>query len=1053
MNAQRERRALDLFNVAMDLAPAKRRSFIEHMCEGDPLLQQKLEAMLAADAKPTMTILEHPRIDNRRGNLDDATVQMHGLASISPIQTTVAMEQHGEKARLSGYHHKPDLNLVPDRNHGQYQSHDSIVGPGTQIGQYEIIREIGAGGMGTVYLARDTKLGRRVAVKFLQDSHPQLSERFILEARATARCSHENIVVIHDVKEYGNTPFMVLEYLKGQPLSKLVEHTMVPPGRAVQLIVPVVRALAWAHSQQIVHRDLKPANIFLTETGAIKVLDFGIAKFLFGESLEKTVQQVSATLKAVMPSDPKLTRRGALLGTLPYMSPEQWGAAEVDHRTDIWAVGIILYRMITGRHPLDPIRGERLMITALLDQPMPSAHAPGIDMPAALADIIDGCLLKYKNRRIASADKLLTALEPLLPGRRALELHTAGDDSPYAGLSAFQEDDANRFFGRTRETRTIIARLHSTALIGVVGPSGVGKSSFVRAGIIPALKESDAAWESMVIRPGRHPMAALANIIVPLVTGDSNDLSNQIAEHQSALQRLYQEPGYLGTVLRSRARSRTGKVLLFVDQFEELFTLIPDAAERMAFTACLAGMADDPFSPLRLILSIRSDFLDRIAEDRRFMSELSQNLFFLSPPDREGLREAIVRPAEMVHYRFESQAIVEEMLDNLQTTPGCLPLLQFAASKLWEARDIERCLLTADSYRRIGGVSGALATHADAVLAALTPRNQSLARTVFLQLVTPDRTRAIAAVEELCEISAQPEEVQALIQHLVDARLLVVQRSRRSGTTVEIVHESMIRSWPTLSHWLDENQDDAVFLDQLRNAARQWHGKGRSNDLLWRGDAMQEARAWYQRYKGTLPPLQAAFLNATLKLAARTARLKRFAVFGTIAFLSILVAAAAVALIEIREAEQLANKEAVAARTAKALADKKAREAVDAQKLAEQKEREAKEANELAQREKQKAIQALADLRRSRTATRQAQAETAKATKLAEKSRQENNAVKTQLERAKQAETEAEAEARAAKDNEEKASRQRNILLQEKEALRANKKRERNGAEVITELD
>jgi serine/threonine protein kinase len=939
-NRERNHKLEALFEAALELPAPERGAFLDRACGHDHALRLDLDALLAV--APPLVSHDHPTV-TLRGPRDDG-------------DTTVTF---GADARGS--------------------QGDAGLAPGTAIEQYELIRRLGSGGMGEVFLARDTRLARRVAIKFLQHSNRALAERFLLEAQATARCTHENIVVVHDVREHGRVPFMVLEYLRGQTLDELIGDGKLPPGRAVQLIVPVVRALVCAHQHKIVHRDLKPANIFMTDTGTIKVLDFGVAKIVPGTHGPVNVLASTAGVPATSLHAPsEMTHDGVLVGTVPYMSPEQWGADAVDARTDLWAVGIMLYRMLVGRHPLAPLDGRRLMVTAVLEQPMPSAHNAGADMPPELADIIDACLKKRKVERMPSARKLLAALEPLLPGQRPAELHAG--DNPYAGLNAFQEADAGRFFGRTREIGTVVARLHGTPLVGIVGPSGVGKSSFVRAGIVPALKQSGEPWEAMVIRPGRHPMAALANVVVPMLSTGNSDVTAQVAEHQIALQRLYQEPGYLGTVLRSRARTHGRKILLFVDQFEELFTLNREADERRAFTACLTGMADDPLSPLRLMLSIRSDFLDRMAEDQRFMSELAPGLFFLAPPDRVGLRDAIVRPLEMVRYRFEAPAMVEHMLDTLQATPGCLPLLQFAASKLWDARDRERRILTEHSYRQLGGVAGALATHADAVLAALPPRAQALARTLILQLVTPERTRAIASVTELCALTEVPDEAERVIHQLVDARLLVIQRSSRAGgATVEIVHESLIHSWPTLAHWLDENQEDAAFLEQLRTAAKQWEARGYSPDLLWRGDTLSEARSWRRRYRGVLPTLHDNFLNASFSLAARAARVKRTMVAGTIAFLSLLVVAGAVALVTIREAEQRASEQAMAARKAEERAEDKAAEAVAAREqihekleIIQEKEKALQQALADAEAAKERALVALADAEAATARERQA---------------------------------------------------------------------------------
>ncbi len=801
-----------------------------------------------------------------------------------------------------------------------------VIAPGERIGPYEVIRELGRGGMGAVYAARDTKLGRKVAIKVV-DSHdqPELAARFILEAKATARCSHENIIVIHDVGEHAGHPFMVLEYLQGAPLTQLLQDgRKLPAAQAVELIVPVVRALTVAHAHNIVHRDLKPDNIFVTDAGTIKVLDFGIAKLLHGDDEDLAVARTAAA-RASEPAPVRgreLTRRGALIGTLPYMSPEQWGAggaAAVDHQTDLWAVGILLFEMVAGQHPLAPREGWDLMVTGVLQEPMPSVRGVCPSLPDELADVIDRCLLKAKAQRIGSARELLDALEPMLPGRYARPLRS--DESPYAGLKSFQESDAHRFFGRAREVAAAVARLRDAPLVGIVGPSGVGKSSFVRAGVVPALKASGEQWSTLVVRPGRSPMAALAYALAPLMTTSaptstlmSGTGTADLAQQQELAERMYAEPGYLGAALRSRARSRGQHILLFVDQFEELYTQGADLRERRAFTACLAGVCDDVTTPLRLVLSLRSDFLDHVAEAPALLAELTHGLFFLAPPNRDGLREALSQPAELAGYQFELPAMIESMLDHLEHTPGALPLLQFAASQLWETRDRTRRLLTAESYARIGGIAGALASHADAVLAECTTREQVVVRALFLRLVTSERTRAIVPVTELHELSAEPGEVHRVVDRLVRSRLLVGQTAANEagvgGGSVELVHESLIHSWPMLRRWLDETQEDAAFLEQLRSVARQWQARGRAPDLLWRGEAAQEAKQWHGRFHGELPEVQRAYLAAVFALSVRAGRRKRLAVVGAMAVLSALVIAAAVALVMIRDAQQEATAQA-----------------------------------------------------------------------------------------------------------------------------------------------
>jgi eukaryotic-like serine/threonine-protein kinase len=873
---------------------------------------------------------------------------------------------------------------APEDFDGKTSTDIVALAPGLRINHYELIRELGRGGMGQVFLARDTKLGRRVAMKFLTSSSPKFTERFVVEARATARCSHENIVVIHDVAELSGLPYMVLEYVEGTPLSRLMGGKKLAPGRAIELIIPVVKALVRAHAMTIVHRDLKPDNIIVNQSGTVKVLDFGIAR-LFAED------DASAPRQKLAPAAPAETiagRPGGIVGTLPYMSPEQLGTDEVDHRSDLWAVGIILFEMLAGKHPLDPLTQGKLFGAAASDEPMPSLRDAVAGVPDRLAAIVEKCLAKKKAQRYVTAADLLADLEPLQPSRTGR--HLVPDESPYPGLNAFQESDADRFFGRSQDIAGTVARLREQPLVAVVGPSGAGKSSFVRAGVVPALKATGDAWECIIVRPGRHPLASLANALDQLRADNDSTPEGDLAR------RMRDEPGILGARLRSRARKRRTQIVLFVDQHEELYTLVSNVAERRAFTACLAGAADDPSGPLRVIVAMRSDFLDRAAEDRRFVEELARGLVFLQPPNRAGLEQALAQPLEMLGYSFEP-GIVDSMLDTLEATPGPLPLLQFTAAKLWETRDRQRRLLTQDSYRAIGGVAGALATYADEVISGLTGNDQKLVRAIFQRLVTPERTRAIVDAADLRELGADTDRILGL---LVASRLVVVH-----STAVELVHESLIKSWPALRRWLDENQEDASFLAQVRSAAQQWDAKGRAEGLLWRNEAMEEARLWRARSSRELPPKEEAFLAAVFGLANRAQRTRRRIVVGSFVFLVALIAIGAVALIQIRDAEHRANDQA--AKLAQSIdviqTEQKAREAEHAK--AEQAEKEKREAAEAAQAAVQKELDKAQEVIALQAQTRELKKENQQVRQSADHERQEKQvaaAKAAELEREKQ---------------------------------------------------
>jgi serine/threonine protein kinase len=810
-----------------------------------------------------------------------------------------------------------------------------VIGAGGWIHQYELIRELGRGATGTVWAARDTKLGRRVAIKLLREASQEIADRFLTEARATAQCNHENIVIIHEVDALDGVPYMVFEFLDGDTLREVMggfsSGVRVPPSRVVELVLPIARALMRAHELGIVHRDLKPENVFVTAAGQVKVLDFGIAK-AFAEHPRRLTQYGSQQA----PNHQSLhqTNDGELVGTLPYMSPEQMKGVEVDHRTDLWALGVMMFEMLTGYHPVQPLTAEGLIANAHSAQPLPALHAVAPDVPAELAALVDRCLRKHRFERAASAGEVVRALEPLLPGRHGRQL--AEGESPYPGLTPFQEGDADRFFGRSRDVTRMVARVRELPLTGVVGPSGVGKSSFVRAGVGPALKSSGERWEILTLRPGRQPAAALASILEALASRSNVQVPIEEQDY-----RLRVEPGFFGMCLRAHARRLGAKILLFVDQFEELYTLMPDVEQRRAFTAALTGAADDTAAPVRVVVSMRSDFLDRIAEDPRFMEDMSRGLVFLSPPDRVGLREALIAPVEMVGCRFENLDIVEDMLDALVGTPGALPLLQFAAGKLWDTRDRQRRLLTAASYNAIGGISGALATHADDVVARMTAPSQRLTQRIFQRLITPERTRAIVELADLHQLSP---DVGRVLDQLVEARLLVVQtRGDSSGGTAEIVHESLIGRWPTLRRWLDEDHEDAAFLAQLSAAAKQWEAKRQDAGVLWRGEAAEEARRWFAQRPRELAKRDRAFLAAVFVLARRGRRLRRFALVGAFALLGSIAAAAIVALLWIRGAEQAAT-EALA----KIQQTERERSAAEADKTAAEKRKAAAEADKQA---------------------------------------------------------------------------------------------------------
>ncbi len=788
---------------------------------------------------------------------------------------------------------------------------------GLTIGRYELIRLIGRGGMGEVYLARDLHLGRLVAIKRLLTEDAHVGKHILAEARATARCRHDNIVVVYEFGEHERRPYLVLEYIEGQTLRQWLDERSadgarpVPPGRAVEWMLPVARALAYAHKRGIVHRDLKPANIMISAAGAIKVLDFGVATYVShlitwtgeGANISGSFEPPSAT-------------HSSLAGTLPYMSPEQMNTGYIDHRTDIWAVGIILFEMVAGHHPLPSLSHGALLEISDESVPMPSA-AETLPHLGALGAIIDRCLLKDRAHRTGSAELLLEELSSLGTGRAGTRLHDDSEQNPFVGLATFQEGDSERFFGRHADIQRTLRALRSQPLVAIVGPSGTGKSSLIRAGVIPALKRSGEGWDVRIVRPGRVPLTALAHTLLqpydaaatrsaarprgPLTDAPEPPPTTQL------IARLRGEPGYFGAALREHARTRRRRVLLFVDQFEELYTQRISAAERADFLRCLAAAADDTSSPLRVILTMRSDFLDRLGEDGPLAADITRGLLLLPALGREGLRQALCAPLAAAEFGFERDDIVESMVETLASTQCALPLLQFTAATLWELRDRERRLIRAADYQRVGGVAGALATHADAVISSMSTRDAQLARAVFLRLVTPERTSALSSLSELRAIhllAGTNDDMDRVLTRLIEARLLAITgasaddddaRPERcaSDGIVELVHESLISAWPRLQGWLDDNEDDRAMLTRLRGAAHDWERSGHADGLLWTGDVAREARRWQQHYQGPLGANEQRFLSAVSASIRHQLRVRRRLIAALMAITTLLALAMA----------------------------------------------------------------------------------------------------------------------------------------------------------------
>ncbi len=458
-------------------------------------------------------------------------------------------------------------------------------------------------------------------------------------------------------------------------------------------------------------------------------------------------------------------------------------------------------------------------------------------------------------------EPLWKELVALLPALAAGAGAATGEPAaPYRGLVAFTAEDRDNFFGREGEAEAFANRLRVQSLLAVVGPSGAGKSSFVQAGVLPALP---AGWRSIVLRPGPSPLLTLeARLVAEGLP--AKGLSEQ----------LRADPGALAALLRQGA-PEGGVWVLVVDQFEELLTLGAPTEERRLYAQAVALAAAGADAPVRVVLTLRDDFLIRVQQLPGLKDRLAQGLQLLGTPAPEDLRRILVEPARRAGFQFEDDALPGEMVRTVAEQPGALALLSFTASTLWELRDRQLRLLSRRAYHGVGGVGGALAHHAEQTLAALAPEEQKRVRECFRHLVTAEGTRAVLTRRELEQLLGQGPLAERVLERLIGARLLVASEGVGGEDRIEVIHEALLGSWPRLVRWQHEDAASARLRDQLRAAARQWEDRGEASGLLWRGDALAEYRLWRSRYGGALTEAEEAFARASAREEARGRRLRR----------------------------------------------------------------------------------------------------------------------------------------------------------------------------------
>ena len=376
-------------------------------------------------------------------------------------------------------------------------------------------------------------------------------------------------------------------------------------------------------------------------------------------------------------------------------------------------------------------------------------------------------------------------------------------------------------------------------LVAVVGPSGIGKSSVVRAGLVPALREGrlpgSESWVVTDLYPGSYPYEELAAALLRVAVTRPPDLVDELERDELGMARVVKQILPPGTEL-----------LLVVDQFEELFTLTTDEETRRRFLDGLTRLATDARSRARVVVTLRADFLDQPLSYPEFGELLREGMCAVTVPSEDDLALAIERPAAQVGVRFEP-GLVSKVVADVHDQPGALPLLQYALTELFASRTSD--LLTNESYRATGGVVGALGRRAEELYERLDPSARKAARQVFLRLVTVDPqaqdTRRRVRRLELRRLEVEPAVLDEILARYGEHGLLTFDREPLTRSpTVEVAHEALLGQWERLRSWVDERREDLLLHRRLAEAVQEWEESGRGEDYLPREGRLAQFESW-----------------------------------------------------------------------------------------------------------------------------------------------------------------------------------------------------------------
>ncbi len=763
-------------------------------------------------------------------------------------------------------------------------------------------------------------------IKSEHANQPDFIRRFESEAQLIAHLDHIHIVQLYDYWRDPDGAYLVMRWLKGGNLKELLQNSPLEIDMTRLILEQIAAALAHAHRHGVIHRDLKPANILFDEDGNAYLADFGIAKDLSQPDQHTATGSFLGTVGYSAPEQIRgetvsprtdvyslgVILYEMLVGEHPYPN---LNSVEKIYKSLNDPVPLIttldaqiqdgineIIQKATAKDPLHRYAGPIEMATAFREEvtglPLPTPQSVVEALTPREQEILLLLIQNKSNREIATTLFLtvgtvkwnLSNIYKKLGVRnrvqaivKAKELNLIVSDpqqgdnpmvdhiatylasldveNPYKGLRAFKLADEKDFYGRTKLTNKLLKRLAEDVpyqrFLAVLGPSGSGKSSLVQAGLLPAIlrqQPAEEAWYIVDFLPGQHPLDKLETALTRVAADQGTNIHEHLQRDERGLLRI------ADLILPDDDKT---ELLIVIDQFEEVFTLVEDEADRAHFLNLLVAAVTELRSRVRIIITLRADFYDRPLQYPEFGIMLRERMETILPLTAEELEAAITQPAAKLGVSFEA-GLVSAIVSDINYQPGALPLLQYALTELFDRRT-GRAISRA-TYDDIGGTIGALAKRADEIFEEFGDEGQALTRQIFMRLVTlgegTEDTRRRVSRYELQDLSTNTELVDEIIDTYVSYRLLALDHDPTTRVpTVEVAHEAILREWELLRTWLNDSREDIKTQRLLANQAQSWIDNNKDNSYLLRGRRLERFETWFEQTELSLTPVEQEFIK------------------------------------------------------------------------------------------------------------------------------------------------------------------------------------------------